>query len=55
MTAQMRQELTELIETINQLDERSITLLKTGADMLKARERMDRIPKGSPPDGRRAS
>lgn len=55
MTTQKRQELTDLIEIINQLDEQSITLLKSGADMLRARERMDRLPSCHPPDGKRAS
>ena len=55
MTTQKRQELSDLIEIINQLDEQSITLLKSGADMLRARERMDQLPNGQPPDSRRAS
>lgn len=42
MTDQRKQEITELINIVNELDPLSLMLLTTGANMLKAKEQMEK-------------
>lgn len=44
MSEEKKKEIKEVVDTIKQLDKSSLTIIKTGAEMLRARQMLENTP-----------